>query len=46
VAEERALGVNVVIRPARDDEGERLKQIAIGAKGCWGYEPERVELTG
>jgi GNAT superfamily N-acetyltransferase len=34
--------VNVVIRPARDDEGARLKEIAVGAKGFWGYDPGQV----
>jgi GNAT superfamily N-acetyltransferase len=29
----------VSIRPARPDEGERLRQIAIDAKGHWGYDP-------
>jgi GNAT superfamily N-acetyltransferase len=30
------------IRPGRPDEGERLKEIAIAAKGFWGYEPAKV----
>lgn len=30
------------IRPARFDEGERLREIAIAAKSHWGYEPEQV----
>jgi GNAT superfamily N-acetyltransferase len=34
--------VNVVIRPARTDEGARLKEIAVDAKGFWGYEPGKV----
>jgi len=34
--------VSVVIRPGRDDEGARLKEIAIAAKSFWGYEPEKV----
>jgi GNAT superfamily N-acetyltransferase len=34
--------VNVVIRSARADEGPRLKEIAIAAKGFWGYEPDQV----
>jgi len=34
--------VNVAIRPGRADEGPRLKEMAIGAKGFWGYEPEKV----
>jgi GNAT superfamily N-acetyltransferase len=34
--------VNVSIRRARLDEGERLKEIAIAAKGHWGYDHERV----
>ena len=42
MAEEAALGVNVSVRPAREDEGGRLKEIAIGAKGFWGYERDRV----
>jgi GNAT superfamily N-acetyltransferase len=32
----------VRIRPARHDEGERLREIAIAAKSHWGYEPEQV----
>jgi GNAT superfamily N-acetyltransferase len=32
----------VRIRGARPDEGERLREIAIAAKGHWGYEPEVV----
>jgi GNAT superfamily N-acetyltransferase len=42
VAEAAARGVNVVIRSARADEGPRLKEIAIDAKGFWGYEPDQV----
>jgi GNAT superfamily N-acetyltransferase len=42
VAEETANHVSVVIRPGRADEGARLKEIAIVAKGHWGYEPEKV----
>jgi GNAT superfamily N-acetyltransferase len=38
--------VNVVIRPGRPEEGERLKEIAIGAKGFWGYEAEKVREWG
>ena len=34
--------MNVVIRAGRDDEGPRLKEIAIAAKGFWGYEPQKV----
>ena len=30
------------IRPARPDEGERLREIAIAAKGHWGYDPAVV----
>jgi GNAT superfamily N-acetyltransferase len=30
--------VNVSVRRARDDEGKRLKEIAIDAKSYWGYE--------
>jgi GNAT superfamily N-acetyltransferase len=30
------------IRPARPDEGERLREIAIAAKSHWGYERGRV----
>jgi GNAT superfamily N-acetyltransferase len=33
---------HVRIRPARADEGERLREIAEAAKGHWGYDPERV----
>jgi GNAT superfamily N-acetyltransferase len=32
----------VAIRPARPDEGERLRQIAIDAKGHWGYDQDWV----
>jgi GNAT superfamily N-acetyltransferase len=32
----------VTIRRGRDDEGERLKAIAIDAKAHWGYDRERV----
>jgi GNAT superfamily N-acetyltransferase len=32
----------VHIRPADPNEGERLREIAIVAKGHWGYDPERV----
>jgi GNAT superfamily N-acetyltransferase len=42
VAKGAARGVNVVIRSARADEGPRLKEIAIAAKGFWGYEPDQV----
>jgi len=31
-----------LIRPARDDEGERLREIARASKGYWGYDPERI----
>jgi GNAT superfamily N-acetyltransferase len=34
--------MSVVIRAGRDDEGARLKEIAIAAKGFWGYEPRKV----
>jgi len=34
--------MNVVVRSGRLDEGERLKQIAVGAKAFWGYELDRV----
>ena len=34
--------MSIVIRSGRPDEGPRLKEIAIGAKGFWGYEPEKV----
>jgi GNAT superfamily N-acetyltransferase len=30
------------VRPARPDEGERLREIAIAAKAHWGYEQEAV----
>jgi GNAT superfamily N-acetyltransferase len=30
------------IRPARPEDGERLREIAIAAKGHWGYDPEAV----
>ena len=32
----------VSIRAARPDEGERLRQIAIDAKGHWGYDREWI----
>src|SRR5918911_859206 len=32
----------LVIRPARADEGERLREIAQASKGYWGYDPELV----
>jgi N-acetylglutamate synthase-like GNAT family acetyltransferase len=32
----------IAIRPARPDEGERLRQIAIDAKGHWGYDREWI----
>jgi GNAT superfamily N-acetyltransferase len=34
--------MNVEIRAARVDDGARLKQIAIAAKGHWGYDPAKV----
>jgi GNAT superfamily N-acetyltransferase len=34
---------SVVIRAVRLDEGPRLKEIAIAAKGVWGYESEKVQ---
>ena len=34
--------MSVSIRPGAADEGARLKEIAIAAKGFWGYEPARV----
>jgi GNAT superfamily N-acetyltransferase len=34
--------VSVVIRPARADDYGRLKQIAVAAKGFWGYDPDEV----
>jgi hypothetical protein len=30
------------IRPVALDEGERLREIAIAAKGSWGYDLDRV----
>jgi GNAT superfamily N-acetyltransferase len=42
MAEATARNVNVFVRPARADEGARLKEIAIAAKGFWGYEPDKV----
>jgi GNAT superfamily N-acetyltransferase len=42
MAEAAARNVNVVVRPARADEGTRLKEIAIAAKGFWGYEADKV----
>jgi GNAT superfamily N-acetyltransferase len=35
--------VTISIRRARLDEGPRLKEIAIAAKGFWGYDPAIVE---
>jgi GNAT superfamily N-acetyltransferase len=32
----------VAIRPARPDEGERLREIAVDAKAHWGYDREWV----
>jgi GNAT superfamily N-acetyltransferase len=32
----------MVIRPARPDEGERLREIAAAAKGHWGYDEALV----
>jgi GNAT superfamily N-acetyltransferase len=34
--------VSAHIRPAHSHEGERLREIAIAAKGYWGYELDRV----
>jgi GNAT superfamily N-acetyltransferase len=34
--------VDVLIRPARPDEGELLREIAIASKQYWGYETEDV----
>ena len=31
-----------MLRPARPEEGERLREIAIAAKSHWGYEEEAV----
>jgi len=42
VAEKPTVDVNVLLRRARDDEGARLKEIAIEAKAHWGYEREAV----
>jgi GNAT superfamily N-acetyltransferase len=36
----------VVIRRARADEGERLREIAVAAKGHWGYDPDVVRRWG
>jgi GNAT superfamily N-acetyltransferase len=33
---------DVAIRPARPDEGERLRQIALEAKAFWGYDRDWV----
>jgi GNAT superfamily N-acetyltransferase len=35
--------VSITIRRARRDEGPRLKEIAIAAKGLWGYDAAMVE---
>jgi GNAT superfamily N-acetyltransferase len=32
----------VHIRPARPDEGDRLRELASASKGHWGYEPEQI----
>jgi GNAT superfamily N-acetyltransferase len=32
----------ISIRPARPDEGERLREIAIDAKGHWGYDRDWI----
>jgi GNAT superfamily N-acetyltransferase len=32
----------VAIRPARDADEERLREIAAASKGHWGYDPDRV----
>jgi GNAT superfamily N-acetyltransferase len=42
MAEKADVAVSVVIRAGRADEGARLKEIAIAAKGFWGYEPVKV----
>jgi GNAT superfamily N-acetyltransferase len=34
--------MHVQIRMAAPDEGERLREIAIAAKGHWGYDADRV----
>jgi GNAT superfamily N-acetyltransferase len=34
--------MDVRIRPVALDEGERLREIAIAAKGYWGYDLDRV----
>jgi GNAT superfamily N-acetyltransferase len=34
--------MDVRIRPVAPDEGERLREIAIAAKGYWGYDRDRV----
>ena len=34
--------MDVCIRSVAPDEGERLREIAIAAKGHWGYETDRV----
>jgi GNAT superfamily N-acetyltransferase len=34
--------MTVEIRAARVDEGARLKEIAVAAKGHWGYDPAKV----
>jgi GNAT superfamily N-acetyltransferase len=33
----------VILRPARPEEGERLREIAIEAKSHWGYDRQAVE---
>ena len=34
--------LRVRIRPARDADAPRLREIAAASKGHWGYDPERV----
>lgn len=38
----KARRLSVQVRPARPDEGERLREIARESKGYWGYDAERV----
>src|SRR5262245_9557734 len=37
-----AEATTVLIRPGDEREGARLKEIAIAAKGFWGYDPAQV----
>jgi GNAT superfamily N-acetyltransferase len=38
--------MHVVIRPAAANEGERLRAIAVAARGVWGYDIESIRRWG